>query len=653
MQLNYRNAVNFLILIISMAACWFTANVINPELHYYIRQSAFLTDSLFFQGFTRYPGGLSDYLSEFIAQFFYYKSVGSILIVLVASLQGILAINLIERIAGKVKLNFSFFALILLLSILAQSNYYYPFYASVRLLITSIFVWAFTVLTLKFPRIHLASGFLLATLLFYLAGGAALFVFALSVILIQIRFSKDNMDLLILPLFVAFAGIMLWIAYKYIFLVDKSLVYSIAHSKKPMITSYTPVLFLYALYSLLPAYILIAFIFNKFHKKRKQIYAPDAEKRTVNKITKINVAKASVKSEVIKKTNLEKPKLKILNSSIFLLGSQFAIILLLAVLSLSFMIDIEQRKRLLVSFYGANGDWDNVVKTAESLKEYDLFTNVEYNKALANTGKLSGNLFNYKQLAGSSGLFLDGTVTSDVPFICCDQYYDLGFIYESQHWAFEAQTIFPNSPRLMKRLVQINVVHGKYKLAEKFLQQLDKNMLYHRWVANYQKYIDDTTLVAKDPDFSWKRKCEPIESFTAKKYKEKLSKLLEANPSNKMAFEYLICSNLLDGDLGTFESRISENKIFPMNPLPQCWEEAYILYCYMSRKSPTNKDIKLTKPNIERFNSFVKAITPFGNNWQSARQSLQKEYGATYWYYLKCLSPKVTKVQIKQHKFDD
>jgi len=652
MQLNFRNLTNILLLFISLVAWWFMASVINPELHYFLQQTAFLTDSLFFQSFARYPGGIADYLSEFIAQFFYFKTVGSFLIILVASMLGIIAIRLVQRIAGKVKLSFSIFGLILLLSILIQCNYYYPYYASIRLLITFGFVWIFTFLILKFPGLRFITGFILSILLFYLAGGGALFAFALSAIFIQLWFFANKKDYIIFPFFVVFCGFLPLIAYRYFFLVDFSLVYSITHSKSPLILSYIPDYKLYALYSLLPIYILCAVLYAKFKNNSERPLNQTAEIKSLNVPKERTVIHKIRKPGKIRKTILETTE-KIWNSPVFLLIVQFIVLLVLSIYCLNITIDKEKRDQILVSFYGANSDWNNVIKTAENLTNYDLFVNFEYNKALANTGKLAENFLNYNQLAGSVGLFLDGAVTSDVPFICSDQYYDLGFMHESQHWTFEAQTIFPNSPRLMKRLVEINLVNGKYKLAEKFLDRLNENMLYHGWVAEHRKYINDTSLVAKDPVFSWKRKCEPPDAFTASSYVQKLNKLLEANPANKMAFEYLVCSTLLDGDLGTFEALISENKIFPKYPLPRSWDEALILYYYMARKVPTSNDIKFTRAKREQFISFIKAMKPFGNDWQQARRSLQKEYGTSYWFYIKCLNPRITKAQIKKEKPDE
>jgi hypothetical protein len=653
MPLHSRNLTNLLLLFVSLAAWWFTSSAIQPELHYFLQQTAFLTDRLFFQGFTRYPGGIADYLSEFVAQFFHFNALGSLLIILVASIQGIIALNLVKRITGKVKLSFSIFALILLMSVWVQCDYHYPFYAGVRLLLSSCSVWIFTVLILRFPRIRQSLGFLLAAILFYLAGGAALFVFTAAVILIQIRFQEKKTDWFVLPVLAIFSGVLPYIAYKYFFLVDLSLVYSITNSKSPIILFYDADYKLYILYSLLPIIILFSVLHLKFKKYTEHDFVRTLETKKESSPTTKPGKKLSGKAEKKPVVKVEKRSKKTDNPEFVWMAGQFILLLALAIFCINTAFNKEKRNRILVSFYGAERDWANVIKTAENLNDYDLFTNFEYNKALANTGKLAENFLNYPQLAGSHGLFLDGKVTSDVPLICSDQFYDLGFIYESQHWSYEAQTIFPNSPRLMKRLVQINLINRKYDLAEKFLNRLAENMLCHNWVTEYQKFIQDTSLVAKDPEFSWKRKCEPIGNFTSISFAEKLKKLIEANPANKMAFEYLLCSNLLDGDLGAFEAALRKDKKFPKHPLPRSYDEALVLYAYVARKVPGPDDIPFTKEKQSQFVSFIKSLKPFGNDWKSARQSLKKEFGTTYWYYTKCLSPKVTNAQIKQQKSDD
>ena len=623
MQFKFRSITNILIFVISMVAWWYLCAFIRPELHYFLQQTAFLTDSLFFLGYARYPGGLSDYLSEFISQFFFFNTFGSFLIVLVALALGMIAANLIRRIAGDVELRLSIFAVFVLFSIVLQSDYHYPFYASVRLLVTFGLIWIYAALFSKMGKLWFLAAITLTILVFYLAGGAALFVFTTSLVLIHLRTTTKKTEFILLSLLLVISGILPYLAYRHVFLIDFSLVYTITHSKSPMILFYDAEFKLYALYALLPCSILIALIYQKLKHRTKQ--KPVAE------------------------GTIRKPGF----SPFFRLAFQFVFIVSAAILILNFTFDKATKDRTLVSFYGASGDWENVIKTAKSIEEYDLYANVEFNKALANSGKLADDMFEYKQLAGSDGLFLDGLVTSDVLFLCSDQYFDLGFMNESLHWTFEAQTIFPNSPRLMKRLVLIYLINGNYSLAEKFLHSLDKNMLYRDWVKKYTGYLKDPSLISKDPELAWKRLCEPPEEFSTSSYRIKLVKLLETNPANKTAFDYLISSALLDGDLGTFESLLKDYKTLVKEPLPGAWDEALVLFYYMANKSPDVGDIRFSDAGKDQFIAFIKAMKPFGNDWQSAKKSLAKDFGTTYWYYLKCLSPKVTKAQIKKQKFDE
>ncbi|HLN75227.1 MAG TPA: DUF6057 family protein [Prolixibacteraceae bacterium] len=642
MELNNKNLTNLLLVIGSLYAWWFTASAINPQLHYYLQQSAFLTDFSFFKGFARYPGGIADYISQFISQFFHYKIAGSLLIVLTAVGLGMIAIRLVERIAGKIKLSFSVIAIYLWLSILIQCNYYYPFYASVRLLMAVSFILMFDWASSKFPQWRYPAALILAILLFYCAGGAALFIFALSMIILQIHNSGKKADWLYLPLFALFSGLLPYLSYKYVFLVNLPLVYDLTHSKSPEIIFYAPDYKLYALYALLPSLLFIAMLYNRLKLRMEK--AP-----TVSNTKKQDIHKKGLKKQDNRTVSTEHTsKVKTSASPVLWVAGQFLIMALLAVFTLNATLDKTLRNKLLVSYYASNEDWEKVLQSVKAVEGYDLFVNVDFNRALANQGKLADNLFSYAQLAGPSGLFIDGKVTSDIPFICCDQYYDLGFMHEAQHWAFEAQTIFPNSPRLLKRLVQINLVMGDYALAKKFLNQLDHNMLFHQWVDHYQKYIDDTTLVSKDPELAFKRKCEPSESFTAGDATVKLTKLVEANPGNRMAMDYLLCSILLEGDLASFKSLIAKNNHLYGSSLPRAFDEALVLYYYISRQDPVPGEIKYSVERQKQFTTFVNAIKPFGSDWQSARQTLARAFGNTYWYYLKCQSPNVTKAQIKR-----
>ena len=56
--------------------------LINPVIHYSEQQIAWLSGIHFFKYYLTYPGGLAEYFTLFISQFFYSGFIGSIIIAL-------------------------------------------------------------------------------------------------------------------------------------------------------------------------------------------------------------------------------------------------------------------------------------------------------------------------------------------------------------------------------------------------------------------------------------------------------------------------------------------------------------------------------------------------------------------------------------------
>lgn len=607
--------------ILFFAAWWFMALIVKPEIHSFLQQPSFLTTYTFLKTYLAYPGGIADYLGEFVSQFFVYNLLGSFLIVSVAAVLGLLARQIVAPVAGKSAVLFGISALMMVGCVLVQLNYHYPYYVSVRLLLTFLSIWAVAGLIRRLPKVAELAVFLSAVLLFYVAGGAALFVFVASVAVLKIRFLPRKTDWVFIPFLAMMVAVVPFLAYRYFFLIDQSLAFSIAHSETPKIIAYQPDYLLYGLYAILPV---SALLLAGYYGLRNKLASG---------------AKATPKKDQIRHSLKE----------IGFYGVQTFVVVLFAAFMVKMGYNQEEKNKHLVSLYAADANWDKVIETAKKLPDYDIFVNVEYNRALAAKDQLAANLFSYPQLAGTSGLFVDVSVTSDVPLLNSDQYYDLGFMNESQHWTFEAQSIFPESPRVMKRLVLINLVKGNFQLANKFWTHLDNNLLSRSWAAEYRKYLTDTALVAKTEAFSFKRKCDPKDDFTSANCLLKLEKLYEANPSNKMAFAYLQSYFLLEGNLKDFMDYLLTNHQLKY-PLPRAWDEAVLLYYYSLGKTP---EVRISAETKARFSKFVNAMKPFGNDWRSAREALKSEFGATYWYYLKCLSPKVTNAQIKKEKFDE
>jgi hypothetical protein len=616
MKMKHFNLLNLLLLLTILAGWYLTASVIQPFLHYNFQQIGFNTGIDFFKSFLSYPGGLADYVADFIAQFFSFNAFGSFLIVAVASLQGFIALSIVNRLAGKIKLQYSFFALILLFGILVFCDYRYPFYASIRLLFAFIFTWAFCFIQNKNPKFGLAAWFVLAILLFYLASSAALLIYALSTALIVLITCKKAWYFIFVPVSLIAAGLLPYLGYRFIFLMSLPNLYRITLVRPPAMLAYTAEFSLYIYYSLLPVVLFFVFIFLKLshHARKSQ-----------------------------KKENKAVTKLAFYKQIPFLISIQVIGCLALAYFLIQKSYNPLKRAILTIEYYAEHEQWADVLKTSKEIKGYDFKVNFQVNRALSHLGQLPDRLFDYPQLLGAQGLFVDGTTAGSITMPTSDLYFDLGYMSESQRWAFEAQTLLPNSPRILKRLIMISLIKRQYEVAGDFLKILNQNMLYRNWVNKYQSYISDTARASADPMIAEKRCFTPKKTVVNSGAFENLKLLVETNPNNRMAYDYLLTYCILDSHFPQFIEYLEHYSRYGIKTLPKSWEEALALYISKTRTAPGFVSPRLISENcIKRFMSFNKAARQYGSDSNSGKTDLFMDFGNTYWYYILFLSPKVT-----------
>lgn len=602
MKLKFLNLSNLLILLTLLAIGIIVATVISPYLHFNYQQIGFLTGADFFSNYASYPGGIADYLGLFISQFFSFNLAGSLLIVAVVGLQGFMALNMVKSLAGSLPLRYSIFSAIVLFGVVILCDYRYPYYASIKLLFAYIFTWGFCRLNSKWPTLSTLIWPALAILLFYVASGAALLVFALSTVLILLITQKPRTWMLAAPLFLLVAGLLPYVGYKYLFQITLSNIYNITMVKPPAQLAYEPGIPLYISYALLPAILLGVGLFIYLSKKR-----PVGEPI----IATNKGAKASLPVAFYQKI----PILVLMQVVVWVASGYFLF---------EKSHDPLKKQLIILEYYAENHQWTEVLKLAEEIETYDFRINFQVNRAYSHLGQLPEYLMNYPQLLGSSGLFIDPTMTvgsTDMP--TSDLYFDLGFMNESQHWAFEAETLLPNSPRILKRLVMINLVNGKYDLAEIFLNVLNKNILCRDWVRKYEKYVADTTLAASDPVIAEKRRFNPHKKVLSPGTLDGLKLLFETNPDNRMAYDYLLAYCILDSHLSEFVNYLQHYQHYNLKNLPRSWEEVLAIYIVKTKSFPdfvTPETIsEQCRKRMTNFNAVVKS---FNNDLPAAKNTL-------------------------------
>ena len=621
MKAKILNLTTLFVFITIAAAIYFVSAYISPFLHYHLQHIAFISGWEFFQNFTDYPGGTADYCALFISQFFYFKFPGSFLLVFIASIQALIALILVRRLTGSSNLEYLSFSLVLVFGVLSFLNYLYPYYITVRLLFAYIFILIFSILNDRFPKPKLLYWLLMAGLLFYFASGSALIVFTFSTILIFLKSEKYKLRWISVLVMIIFAGMLPFIGFKFIFQTSLENLYKISIDKPPAMLAYTPDLSVYFFYGILPIMLFAGYLFSIIPQKNI-------------------VPKASEKTSV---------KNRALTHARYYLSLQILVVIIFAYIIIKKEYNPFKKNLLIMDYYAENEQWREVLRTIKSFNEYDFRVNFQGARAIAHLGLLPERLFEYPQLLGTQGLFLNANLAKSASVITSDLFFELGSMSESQHWAFEAQTLLPHSPRIMKRIILINLINRNYILAEKFLNILDNNMLYHDWVRKYKPYINDTTLADKDPLISEKRLLSPQESVINVGVDDCLRLLLAKWPKNRMAYDYLLSYYLLDSNLIGFVDYLKQYKSFKLKTLPRYWEEGLLLYVAKTKSIPDDFPQEIiTEKTLKEFTDFTKILKQNNNDMKAAKKELLSKYGDTYWYYTLYFDPKVTDVLSKK-----
>ena len=185
-------------------------------------------------------------------------------------------------------------------------------------------------------------------------------------------------------------------------------------------------------------------------------------------------------------------------------------------------------------------NWDGIIGECEDRRVTNLLEQNMLNLALAETGLLEQRL-TQQPCRDVNSLFVLQIESPYVAALLSDIYWSMGEISMSQMYAFEANEKMDNlSPRLLKRLVLTNIVFGHYRVAEKYLNWLDKTLFYREWSAHYRTMLSDEAVMA-DPVLRLKRACIPAENVfpSAQSVAYDLQQIIDRNPEHRTSAAYL------------------------------------------------------------------------------------------------------------------
>ena len=260
-------------------------------------------------------------------------------------------------------------------------------------------------------------------------------------------------------------------------------------------------------------------------------------------------------------------------------------------------------------------NWDKVLK----LSRDDAYLTEEsycYNLAHGMKGDLPQTLFNHPQNYAKSLLFW----SSSSPFqvgVVGEGWLQLGDITLAEQCAIISVISTPIhiGSRFVLRLAHCNMITEDEGAAQKYLELLSKTLFYGKWARGVLEGNPDPK-TAKWLQESRAKLASTDVVYDENEFRPILQGLLEANPSNTLARDYLLCYDLLRFELGRF----AEDYEWLGMPDAPIYKEALVVWLIQQNK--LNEET-LAKYNLDdsiatRMQRFTRTPSAYKN---------------TFWYY--------------------
>lgn len=264
------------------------------------------------------------------------------------------------------------------------------------------------------------------------------------------------------------------------------------------------------------------------------------------------------------------------------------------------------------------GNYDKVIRMVEGEDRWTDQMLFFYNLSQAQRGELPDHLLKF--MPNYLGTF--EKIGPDTPMLTIrnmnELYWALGDMTFTERAAMMTNVFSHNNRnvRMMRRLAECNIVSGDSLAAEKYLRILDKTLVYGKWARNirqhgkqiYQKKIqmvnqNDTITITDNAHFL-------------------MMQLLDANPDNTIALDYILCSNLLQKDIMNFKRDYDRYCIDTGKPrLKPLYQEALCIW------------LAGTNAPQEEWEKYIQRTDVFQRFQQYNEQRGSAQFKGSYWYY--------------------
>ena len=279
--------------------------------------------------------------------------------------------------------------------------------------------------------------------------------------------------------------------------------------------------------------------------------------------------------------------------------------------------------------------WDKIIEKAEKKPATTPLSVSCVNLALSQKGMLADRLFEFYQ-NGGEGLFPTFTRDMISPVSTAEIFFRLGMVNDAERYMFEAQEAIPNyrkSARLTRRIIECEIINGNYQVAAKLLRRLQKTLFYSNWANQTMALLGNEKAINRHPVYGKLRKYREKKQdflFSDQEMDQMLGLLFLNDNHNKMAYEYLMCYELLQRDMEKFMQYYPLGRFVDYDHIPRSFQEILIGNWMKTHSDPRTIPYSVDAQNVNNTLNFIQLYMQNPKNPQLGQQP----YVSNAWYYM-------------------
>ena len=279
--------------------------------------------------------------------------------------------------------------------------------------------------------------------------------------------------------------------------------------------------------------------------------------------------------------------------------------------------------------------WDKIIEKAEKKQATTPLSVSCVNLALSQKGVLADRLFEFYQ-NGGEGLFPTFTRDMISPVSTAEIFFRLGMVNDAERYMFEAQEAIPNyrkSARLTRRIIECEIINGNYKVAAKLLRRLQKTLFYSNWANQMMALLGNEKAINRHPVYGKLRKYREKKQdflFSDREMDQMLGLLFLNDNHNKMAYEYLVCYELLQRDMEKFMQYYPLGRFVDYDHIPRSFQEILIGNWMKTHSDPRTIPYSVDAQNVNNTLNFIQLYMQNPKNPQLSQQP----YVSNAWHYM-------------------